>query len=93
MFRYGARGLMRAPGFTAIAILVMALGIGANVALFTIVRSVLLKPLPYRDPDKLVSLFEADTKINDNAYHAYLPVAAGSFFEWQKATRGGQRWP
>ena len=85
---YGARGLMRAPGFAAIAILVMALGIGANVALFTIVRSVLLKPLPYRDPDKLVSLFEADTKINDNAYHAYLPVAAGSFFEWQKATRG-----
>jgi predicted permease len=83
--RYGTRSLARAPGFAAIAILVMALGIGANVALFTIVRSVLLKPLPYRDPGQLVSLFEADT--NHPERSPYLPVAAGSFFEWQRAAR------
>jgi predicted permease len=83
--RYAARGLVRAPGFAAIAILVMGLGIGANVALFTIVRSVLLKPLPYRDPGQLVSLFEADT--NHPERSLYLPVAAGSFYEWQRAAR------
>jgi predicted permease len=83
--RYAARGLVRAPGFAAIAILVMGLGIGANVALFTIVRSVLLKPLPYRDPGQLVSLFEADT--NHPERSRYLPVAAGSFYEWQRAAR------
>src|ERR1035438_6811813 len=54
--RYGLRSLARTPGFAVIAILVMALGIGANVALFTVVRSVLLKPLPFRDPARLVSL-------------------------------------
>jgi hypothetical protein len=48
--RYGARTLRRTPGFAVIAIIVIALGIGANVALFTVVRSVLLQPLPYPHP-------------------------------------------
>lgn len=56
--RYGLRTLRRTPEFAATAIVVIALGIGANVALFTIVRAVLLKPLPYRDPDQLVRLYE-----------------------------------
>src|SRR5258706_8167415 len=56
---FGLRTLRRTPGFTVIAILVMALGIGANVALFTVVRGVLLKPLPFHDPDRLVMLYEA----------------------------------
>src|SRR5262249_18280696 len=50
--RYGLRRLVRTPGFSLTAILVMALGIGATTSLFTIVRSVLLRPLPFRDPDK-----------------------------------------
>jgi len=50
--KYGVRTLGRTPGFATIAILVMALGIGGNIALFTVVRSVLLKPLPYRDADR-----------------------------------------
>src|SRR5271170_6286694 len=58
--RYGLRTLRRTPGFTLIAVVVMALGIGANVALFTVVRSVLLKPLPYRDPGRLALIYEAD---------------------------------
>jgi hypothetical protein len=56
--RYGARTLTRSPGFALTAILVMALGIGATTSLFTIVRAVLLKPLPFSDPDKLVMVYE-----------------------------------
>src|SRR6266567_6359161 len=58
--RFSLRTLRRTPGFTVIAVLVMALGIGANVALFTVVRGVLLKPLPFQDPDRLVMLYEAN---------------------------------
>jgi predicted permease len=81
--RYGARTLMRTPGFAVIAILVMALGIGANVALLTVVRSVLLKPLPFRDTDRLVRLFEADAqgRFQDNI------VAGGTFAAWKTQAR------
>jgi putative ABC transport system permease protein len=83
--RIGCRTLLRTPGFTVIAILVMALGIGANVALFTIVRSVLLKPLPYADPGRLVTLYERSAGEGRGVFN---PVAAGSFFEWQRAASG-----
>jgi predicted permease len=83
--RIGIRTLSRTPGFTLIAVLVMALGIGANVALFTVVRSVLLKPLPYSDPERLALIYEAD---HDQPHHTpWLPVDAGSFWEWQRSTQ------
>jgi putative ABC transport system permease protein len=85
--RYGLRTLTRTPGFTIIAILIMALGIGANVALFTVVRSMLLNPLPYRDSGRLVSLYEREEGNHHTEYHQYLPVDAGSFFEWQHAAQ------
>ena len=83
--RIGARTLLRAPGFALTAIGIMALGIGANVALFTVVRSVLLKPLPFRDPARLIMVYEHVNDKEHTGFKAYLPVAAGSFGEWKKA--------
>ena len=54
--RYAGRNLRRNPGFAALAILIMALGIGANTAVFNVVNAVLLRPLPYSDPDRIVTL-------------------------------------
>jgi putative ABC transport system permease protein len=71
------RSLARRPGFSALVILVMATGIGANVALFTIVRDVLQKPLPFRDPDHLMMVFE-------QSGNETLPVSGGVFAEWKR---------
>jgi predicted permease len=80
--RISLRTLRRTPGFTIIAIVVMALGIGANVALFTVVRGVLLKPLPFEDPDRLVMLYECCLDENDTAGHNV--VSPGMYAEWKK---------
>jgi predicted permease len=83
--RYGARTLLRTPGFSLTAILVMALGIGATTSLFTIVRSVLLRPLPFHEPDKLVMLYEHFRQRSDYPYNV---VAPADFRDWRAQTHG-----
>jgi predicted permease len=82
-FRYAVRTLWRSPGFAVTAVVVMALGIGANTALFTVVRSVLLRPLPFADPDRLVRIYESDS----HRPGGHIGVPSADFFDWQKQAR------
>ena len=76
--RYAVRMLAARPGFTAVAVITLGLGIGANTAIFSVVRSLLLEPLPFRDPDRLVMLWETTANEPETAYRerAELPRLA-----------------
>lgn len=80
--RIALRQLSRTPGFALMVVGVMALGIGANVALFTVVRSVLLKPLPFQDPDRLTAVYE-----NSSKAFPFNSVAPGMYAEWVRQNR------
>ncbi len=74
--RYGLRQLRRSPGFTAVAVLTLALGIGATTAIFSVVNAVLLKSLPYRQPDKLMLVQERIAKFNQSSILVSAPDIA-----------------
>ncbi|MBV8570972.1 MAG: ABC transporter permease [Acidobacteriaceae bacterium] len=75
--RYGLRGMRRSPGFTAVAVVALALGIGANSAIFSAVNAILLRPLGYRDPERLVVILN----------HGTGPVAPANFVDWKAQSR------
>jgi predicted permease len=87
--RISVRTLFRSPGFSIIAVLVMALCIGATTSLFTVVRSVLLRPLPFRDPDRLVMIYEhfRDPSMNAQQFN-YNAVAPADYYDWRTQTHG-----
>src|SRR3989441_5093802 len=82
--QYAFRQLRKAPTFTLAAILVVALGIGATIALFAVVRSVLLKPLPFKEPARLVRLYEQSS----DGKFPYNVIAGGVFEDWKKQSHG-----
>jgi predicted permease len=83
---YGTRTLLRSPEFAIVSVLVMALGIGATTSLFTMVRAVLLRPLPFHDSGKLVMLYEHYRQ--NKGGDGFNAVAPGDYRDWRSQTHG-----
>ena len=81
--RYGARMLLKRPGFTLIAVITLALGIGANTAIFSVVNGVLLRPLPYKEPNRLVRVYSEFPTMNLRRFW----ISAPEFLDIQREAK------
>jgi putative ABC transport system permease protein len=79
--RYAVRGLLRNPGFAITAILSLVLGIGASLAIFTVTDNLLLRPLPYSDPSRLMMVWESNRTRNTSIHNV---VSPGNYFDWKR---------
>src|SRR5690348_1390445 len=83
-FKYAFRALLRQPTFTLVAIVTLALGIGANTAIFSVIKTVVLNPLPYEAPEKIAVVWEVNTEGNQG------PVSIPTFQDWQRDAKSFQ---
>src|ERR671930_894399 len=86
--RYGFRMLLKKPGFTAVAALALALGVGANTAIFSVVNAVLLRPLPFKDPERVVMVW---LKGAEAAGGDRVPLSVSDFLDWRAQARSFER--
>src|SRR5262245_44509468 len=81
--RYGLRSLSKRPGFALIIVATLALGIGANTIIFSAVNAVMLRPLPFEDPDRLVRFWETNPKRDITSFSASVP----NYVDWKQQNR------
>src|SRR5690348_1129069 len=82
--RFAARQFRRTPGFTVTVVLVLALGLGANTAIFSVINALLLRPLPYREPDRLAELYERDVVPGGGGFNS---VSPGAYHDWREQSK------
>ena len=80
--RYAARSLRKSPGFAAVAVLTLALGVGVNTAIFSVINAVMLRPLPYGDPDRLIRIFDS----NPERGWPEFTVSHPNYLDWREQT-------
>src|ERR1700756_879264 len=83
--RYAVRQLRKSPGFAAVAVLTLALGIGANTAISSVVNSVLLNPLPFRNASRIVSMFQDKPDFPQGS------ISYPNFLDWQRENRSFEK--